>query len=321
MPFTPSTAPAGVGTPVGPVAFQTNLIGTWTNQALPNSTNGEGSTDNPLSYNVMPLPQGDSYILKNFKLFETVEFNGDSAVAPPAVAPNRGAGTLQAPTAIFYEQNVEFAERPAEDQKSLRKGGVVHVENGAWLNRADSTPALSGPYPPPPGDGIKISDNANLIAKQMSVPHGNSILALGTVDDVVAGSPDIAVADTTPTPAGLDLSPYTTKLDNPDNYQNPDPDLTADPNIPIRTALGLIKPTHFLHWSVDTTGTGFTVNIPFEQRSAKVVKYAAAYWLLSQDGTNFPWLAYSQNIVLEISIQGTTYCFPHWTTNVVTRNS
>ena len=31
--------------------FQTNLIGTWTNQALPNAQNGEGSQANPLSYN------------------------------------------------------------------------------------------------------------------------------------------------------------------------------------------------------------------------------------------------------------------------------
>lgn len=301
----------------GLAEFQTLLIGCWANQELPNSD--KGGQDQPLSYCVMPLPQtapqngeNNGYILKNFTLYEFVQFNNFANVALPATAPNRGADVLQVPTAVFYEQQVHFAEGPGI-------GKIVHAENGAWLNLATDT-VQNGPYPPnfpepnPPNDDKSI-------AKQMSVPHGNSILALGTYDDPASGAPTIDSADVIPTPAGLNTQPYETLLNQPDNYQNPQPDLTANVNGVISTAIGIIDPTSFIHWAVDSTNNGFTVNIPFENRQAKVVKYVAEYWLLSEDGETYPWLAYSQNIVMEITIGGTAYRFPHWTTNVVTKVS
>ena len=80
-------------------SFQLALRRTWSNEALPGAPNGEGSPDNPLSYNVMPLPQGSSatgYVLKNCRVSEIVRFNQDNTadpnvVAVPTTAPNRGA--------------------------------------------------------------------------------------------------------------------------------------------------------------------------------------------------------------------------------------
>lgn len=290
------------------------LRGTWTNQALPNARNGEGSTDNPLSYNVMPLPQGTSYILKNFTLYETVQFEGNTDVSLPATAPNRASASLQVPTALFYEQQVFFAEGPG-------KGTTVHVENGAWLNMR-SGQKLVGPYATIVLDKKNKQPPAITIAKQMSVPHGNSILALGSFSRPTAGAPKIPNAGSVlPTPAGLDTTPYKTKLDNPSNYQNPQPNLTLNPNKPLQLAVKLIRPNSYISWDVSTGNQGQTMNIPFEQRAANVTAYAASYWLLSTDkGKTYPYLAYTQNITMLLTIGGKQYTFPHVTSNVVTKS-
>lgn len=310
--------------PHGLNQFQNLLIGAWKNQPLPNATNGEGGTENPLSYNVMPLPQDPpDYILKNFTYYEIVEFESNNDIALPATAPNRGGVSLQVPTALFYDQQVYFADGPGKSQ-------IVHVENGAWLNLATGK-KLVGPYPPPnippkPGSGIVLDDPNKqppniTIAKQMSIPHGNSILALGSFSEPQDGAPSIPDAPSVlPTPAGLDTSPYTTKLDQQDNYQNPLPDLTANTDKPLQTAVDLIKPDKYINWNVSTGNQGQTMNIPFEQRAANVTGYTASYWLLSNDGgASYKYLAYTQNISMQFTINGTHYNFPHVTSNVVTK--
>ena len=170
--------------------FQSLLVGTWENQHFPGSAYG-GQAD-PLSYNVMPLPQtppqgqqDTGYILKNFRYYETQKFNSNNDVASAALAPNRGGDSLQAPVALFYEQQVRFAQGPGVGQ-------TVHVENGAWLN-LQYAENLVGPYPPPPGSNIVgIPSPSNVaIAKQVSVPHGNSIIALGGEVTASSGAPTI----------------------------------------------------------------------------------------------------------------------------------
>jgi len=302
--------------PGGLNQFQEILIGTWSNMPLPNASNGEGGTDNPLSYNVMPLPQNPpNYILKNFTYYETVRFESNNDVALPATAPNRGSDKLQVPTALFYDQQVYFADGPGT-------GSIVHVENGAWLNIRTGD-KLVGPY----GPGIVLQDpnqqpSTITIAKQMSVPHGNSILALGSFTEPKAGPLSIPDAPSVlPTPAGLDISSYDQILNKDSDYQNPFPDLTANTNKPLQTAVKLINPTHYIEWHVSTANQGHAINIPFEQRAANVTAYAASYWLLSADGGgSYPYLAYTQNITMMFIIKGEHYTFPHVTSNVVTRN-
>lgn len=331
----------------GPNAFQSLLLAPdqstqiWSNQALPNATSGEGSETNPLSYNVMPLPQAatsdppspspDGFILKNFSYYERIQFTGGgdtSANIPiPAGAPNRGEGTLQIPFALFYDQRVRFAEGPGI-------GTTVHVENGAWLN-LESGPAVTGPYPDFMVDSPNQQPADRTIAKQMSVPHGNSILALGSFSGPTAvPSGGLAIADASlavlPTrlqPPGPDVSTekYTATLDGSDDYENPSPDLTANPLAPLQQAVGLIQPTHYYLWSVDSGNSGQVVNIPYETTASDVTSYQATYWLLSTDGgQTFDYLAYVQviNMTFTIPDSGGTpvrYNFPHVTANVVTR--
>jgi hypothetical protein len=134
--------------------FQCMLIGSWSNEydklshadreKLFQKRKDDGKTV-PLSYNVMPLPQVDpqtprnsadkygGFILKNFAFTETIRFNGaaksddpahndPAALAVIAGAPNRGGSYTQFAHAVFYDQQVKFAEGPAD-------GEIVHVEN------------------------------------------------------------------------------------------------------------------------------------------------------------------------------------------------
>jgi hypothetical protein len=322
--------------------FQQQLMGTWTNQTLPGST--RGGTDDPLSYNIMPLPQKSpsptgsagysGFILKNFTYFETVRFNSNNdtagEVALSVLAPNRDTTYQQDSRALFYSQQVHFAEGPGAT--GANASSVVHVENGAWLYLYSAAQPI-GPYGTQGAESgpIEPQDPKVTIAKQMSVPHGNSILALGSFDGVVSGAPTIPSASfpsptPLPPPAAASTEIYKTLLNTPDNYQNPQLDYTADWNLPLQQAVEILKPNAYIHWQVQTEqiagfdGKGSVSNIPFEAKNADVTDYSSEYWLLSTDGgLNFDYLVYTQDIVMDVNIGGTKYSFPHGTANTLTR--
>ncbi|MER5263247.1 heme-binding protein [Actinosynnema sp. NPDC002837] len=308
--------------------FQQLLIGTWTNQDLPGT--GKGGPNSPYSYNVMPLPQQSpqngmdlGYILKNFTYYETIVFKGMDDVASPVEAPNRGGTYQQSPYVLFYDQQIRFAEGPGINT-------IVHEENGAWLHLQTEKQQI-GPYPYPtdnpatePGEP-EPQPPTQTICKQISVPHGVSVLALGYSKDGLF-APLIPDADPPlPTPGGLDTSVYDDTLTDQGNYQNPQPALTKQITLPLQAAiLDLIGAGHgisdYIHCQVDTGNGGAVMNIPFEKGKAALTGYAADYWLMSLDGgTNYDILAYTQRIVLDLVIRDNHYTFPHPTSNVLTR--
>lgn len=340
--------------------FQEELVGEWENVNFPGHKVG-GDTD-PLSYNIMPLPETspkapDGYILKNFKFTERLRFNNCDPMTTLAIgaeAPNRGGLISQNCRAIFYEQQVKFAEGPA-GPANPKGAQVVHVENGAWLWLPIYV-QQDGPFPPNP-DAQKVQDDLQqpsdvAIAKQIAIPHGNSVLALGSFDTIaerggegvcrsnprIPGSPVIPdAASPYPTPAipVLNGPPppkgnlnayknYTTKKDTVADFQNPHPHLTQCPNAPLQHAVELIKPESFMHWKVTTlplqNGTGHVTNIPFEERRSNVTAYTAEYWMLFKEKAKY--LAYSQTIQMVLSIaqngKQVKYVFPHVTCNTVT---
>ncbi|HEX6352894.1 heme-binding protein [Actinophytocola sp.] len=310
--------------------FQQKLIGTWTNQSLPGTNKGD--KDDPYSYTVMPLPQQSpqqganlGYVLKNFTYFETIVFNGPDAVTAPAAAPNRGGGYQQIPFVLFYDQQIRLAEGPDI-------GAIVHEENGAWLHLTTGKQQV-GPYlyPPTnpvfePGHPIPQSPERTM-CKQISVPHGVSVLALGSFEECT-GEPKIPVAPSVlPTPDDIDTSPYGAVLNTPDNYQNPRPELTQQINLPLQNAIEDLAAaghavSNYIYCRVESTNGGTVVNIPFEQRKAALAGYNAEYWLLSFDGgQNYDILAYTQRILLDIVVGENRYTFPHPTSNVLTRST
>lgn len=343
--------------------FQQQLVGDWRNIKFGTNDDGVsvGGDDNPLSYNIMPLPQRSDpygYILKNFKYHEKLHFNNDKVDATLAVAaraPNRGGQVNQDARALFYEQQVMFAEGPDKDK-------VVHVENGAWLWLPRYI-QQTGPYPAgAPGNEVSdaLQQQSDMtVAKQISVPHGNSILALGNFDTVpgpdgagpwrgvskISGSPVIsdgappypAPAVSEPVPDGTPITPvltsilnadqrYSTLRASPNDYENPHPQLTQYPNRPLQEAVAIIKPDAFMHWRVTTEplqgGKGVVTNIPFEREVSRVKDYFAEYWLLFKDTKKY--LAYIQTILMVLKIPSKEtervkeYVFPHVTCNTVT---
>jgi hypothetical protein len=343
-------------------AFQCLLIGTWTNDPKLEREH------KPLSFNVMPLPQVTSqpgrpagptyggFILKNFTFTETIRFNGSimkndppehidrQALAIVASAPNRGGSYTQAAHAVFYDQLVHFAEGP-------RKGHVIHVENGAWLHFGSEAQQV-GPYGPNTFPGQILAQPPYItIAKQISVPHGNSVLALGSVDlndrdkfkDDLTGNkvntifpgppviPDAFVPYPVPAETATQpyVDPYALVLTSPE-FENPNPHWTLNPNFPLQKAIEIIKPKCHIHWRVTTEpllgDRGSVTNVPFEERKSKVTAYWADYWLLSQDEKTFDYLAYTQTIIMEMEvliedINGDKvfrrFVFPHVTSNTV----
>lgn len=363
--------------------FQSLLIGTWKNAPPLIYTDPVAKRTVPLSYNVMPLPQVlppasrpapgyGGFILKNFTFTETIRFNGcvkkglpaqyvdQEALAVSASAPNRGGTYTQLSRALFYAQQIRFAEGPEGPRPASPDGDIVHVENGAWLHLGSEPQIISpfGPAPQIPGPVLNQPPYAT-IAKQISVPHGNSVLALGNVDlydenhfsanpagtsaaTVIPHAPSIADAIAPyPTPSDIVAPPhvdaYATKLVLPlPDYENPDPAWTLNPNYPLQLALKIIQPNAYIHWRVTTQPlftspsaflqSGSVTNIPFEDHKARVTDYWADYWLLSKDsGKKFDYLAYTQTMLMEMKVSldgGRTfkaYIFPHVTSNTVQR--
>jgi hypothetical protein len=302
-------------------------------------------------------PGYGGFVLKNFTFTETIRFNGanltdnpmhrdPAALAIIAGAPNRGGGYTQFSHAVFYDQQVRFAEgpegptgalvNPANKAKGL--GNVVHVENGAWLHLQSQHQHL-GPYLLDKKNGpwvyrTKLPQPPYItIAKQIAVPHGNSVLALGNFDIVGSayGKPIVkfpgapAIPDAfVPYPAPADIitgkhtNPYDRVINPPADYENSNPEWTWNANEPLQIAVKKINPTSFIHWQVTTLplpgGNGIVTNIPFEDRKAKVTEYWADYWLLStdpkfdpdhpekNDDVQYDYLVYNQTILMEMDI-------------------
>jgi hypothetical protein len=326
--------PMASTTVTGPLQY---LIGTWTNQPLAGS--GSGGPYDPYSYNLMILPQVDpsspaGYILKSMPYYEEITFT-----AVHGSAANRGGLGTQVSYAILYEQRVYISAGPAKDM-------LVHFENGIW-GYLDDQQQLLGPY----GDGEGPNLGNEVIAaskpptqeyplfKQISVPHGNSVLACGRFASG-DGAPAIGMpqqvtpfitdqappfAPNQPLPAGFDLCAYGTQ-----SVGNPIPDFTLNPNLPLSNALaaaGANKVANYIEISVDSTnGGGGLTNIGFEQQHCDVLQYSATYWLeMLQGSSEYTQLQYSQTIMMQIPItlEGgdgpTNVIFPHITTNTLTR--
>ncbi|MGV2121859.1 heme-binding protein [Agrobacterium vitis] len=308
------------------------LIGTWTNQNI--GASGRGGPENPFSYNLMTLPQSPTadpsdptqspfgYILKSMSYYEEITFS-----AIHGTAANRGGTGSQISHALLYEQRVYISDGPAKDM-------LVHFENGIW---GFLTPAAQelGPYGD--GDGDGDGEAAGLqtfgtvppelhynIFKQISVPHGNSVLACGTVDasPVRQGSPVIGPPPQVLPAGNIDTGVYTRQ-----SVQNLNPVYAQNPNQPLMDALVVSLPIkQFVQLDVNSDqGGGAVANINYEQERADVTQYYATYWIEDTGNGQFDQLQYSQTIMLKIPIvlkpgdAPTEITFPHITTNTLTK--
>ncbi|MEP3654259.1 MAG: heme-binding protein [Litorimonas sp.] len=261
----------------GPYFPINKLVGTW-----------NSPSDTPTGYNVMPVPAGnkqmqtsvnsDDWLNKNFYYFEEMTFTA------PGEAPNRGQLFQQGCYGIAYEQRVYFAPnttglgglvyQPAVATE--KENALVHYENGLWLHsqfeaQPEAAYGETLPFPPlDPNTGQPIATPkppTNPIVKQVSVPHGNSILALGNVTNI-DGLPSHNVG-------ALDERPFS--LDS----TIPNPALVLQAAVDELAAMsGKTYKTTFLSVSTDAASGGSVTNIPFEVGNADVSGYAMDLWII-----------------------------------------
>jgi hypothetical protein len=208
--------------------------------------------------------------------------------------PNRGVerqtrtNLNQKIVTLDYEQVVE--QIAAEDMPisglAGSPGAAIHHEPGLFLNI------------------LNFQTNGNDIARLGTIPHGNSVLAMGksfTVD----GPPIIAPVDVLPIGVSPDinspyLSPYKHFHDNPFrgifDVLNPHGLLAAavPPNVVRTTVLDLST----------KTDTGGISNIPFIVDQANTTEMNSIFWILEldemdDDGKPVFLLQYMQVVMLE----------------------
>lgn len=261
---------------LGPLAV---LIGTWV------STPQNG-------YNVMPIPQAtakNGFILKNHSFYEEITF---SAIADKVA--NRGGKDEQDAYTLFYEQRVYFSDGPQKDK-------LVHAENGAWLHLIKTYQGEGavqfGRMPAPPAlNPIPPQDPETEIVKQVSVPHGNSILANGSVKHL-CGAPEIPDVNALPVnaPAGFDEAYGENIPGNPN----------INPNAVLQETLKLTpeKILNTVFIDVDTARQGNVVNIPYIRSHINVSGFSNQMWLEYLESGEVQ-MQYTQNITLDFPQDG-----------------
>ena len=256
------------------------LPGTW--EGLP----GHG-------WNMIALPFAGGEF--NYRLLlnqydETLKFNlVDKAV------PNRGIGredgetvqTDQFIATLDYEQTI--TQTAAADQpESGQAGGAdlpIHHEPGLWLHMVN-----------------EITDGLD-IARLATIPHGDSVLALGR-SGMIDGPPTIPLVNALPEGVNQNvdenayLEPYRFFRDHPfQGVFNP-----TDPTALLQVALNNVEVKQTTILAVDSTlASGGIVNIPFIVRQANAAQMKSTFWIeeLEGEGEGKYQLQYAQVVNLE----------------------
>lgn len=235
--------------------------------------------------------------------YETITFTPLGAVVP-----DRGASEILNIVGLEYSLRVS----------DLITNEPLHLENGMWLYTDDT----QSPHSP-------------TIVRHATIPHGNSLLALGSWHKK-SGPPAIPVLRTSPMGAPTDppLPGYT------DPYLPPTPSPapgqpsfhTADANEVLREA---IKAQHIVDTVTLTVSTqpgdGGIINIPFIRKNANPTSFNATFWIERVKGSkgagDFDQLQYSQQTNLafikcgsECSDEGNgLIVWPHVNVNTLVR--
>lgn len=226
-------------------------------------------------------------------------------------------------TTIDYEQAV--TQIAAADSPATHLAGGkdldIHHEPGLFLNMHN-----------------KKTNNID-IARLATVPHGDSVLALGK-SDTINGAPKIPKASAMPLFTTTDinnpyLSPYKTFVDAPFKGTVKAPGFPGfspiDANVLLRLANASVKIKKTTVLPFDTTlETGGIVNIPFIVKQANAVEMQSTFWIqeldqVDEDGSPVLRLQYTQTVMLDFfksrSKKGKLIRWPHISINTLTKLS
>ena len=313
------------------------LRGTWVSQAQ--------------GWNLIALPlsaPGEFRLLMN-QYGETLSFNGpDKGVPNRGVTPDPG-GKTQDPNdethqlidAISYEQVVVQKEVEDFPVSNLREknGNPIHHEPGFFLQFLNHIPVGHTEE-----DGEEDGEEVELkIARLATIPHGNSVLAMGTVQSNIDGAPKISDENALPERINTDvqnnpyLAPYKHFEDNrffgnvPRTVAGFPGFFPTNANAILQFANpgDLVKRTTILHFDTKFRNaqlTGIPIsNIPFVTREADTTEVHATFWVmeLHKSDESAPTefiMQYSQTVYLEFfssDVPGKRIRWPHVSINTL----
>jgi len=283
--FNPNTqrgAASAINIDLGPL---TELQGRWVGEAN-------------MGWNVISVPSVDGFA------FEVIPYREELTFTPVVVALNRGpidANKQQEDqfiTGLMYEQLIystcktEYCKSRGFGELIDGKPNVIHAETGFFLyvhNFHEDFP----------------------IARLATVPHGNSVLALGTFETKVPPTNDffdkVSVLPTRVDGRQLPLD-YHDKITRQPQFPNVFDQL--NPNSFLRSTLGNSKIQRMTTLKMSTKNeSGGILNIPFIQHNINTTFMDAIFWietLETDDGRQKLQLQYSQSINLVFPSGGTT---------------
>jgi hypothetical protein len=276
--FRPGLRLAGVVDSLGLLA---DLAGTWI---------GTG-------FNLISLPDFDSrppstgpapFRLKLNATVEILEFNPVGAAVPNRGATQGSSGQK--------DINI-FALRYLQRITDAVTHEPLHIEPGLWLN----VPKTEFPALPP------------TVVRQGTIPHGNSLLAVGSAFLSPTGLPIFDVADSTPVKNPNTPPPLTAAYLAPFNNPPLPPGFTLpfvkNPNLALQQAIKGQKITRTVVLVISTATpqgvpaaqVGGIVNMPFDIVNANATRLDAVFWIETvqqPDGSTFLQLQYTQTVIL-----------------------
>lgn len=274
-----------------------HLPGTWTNT---DALRGRG-------WNMIALPHVSGEFKFNYRLLvnqynEILKFTvADKGVKNRGISRKNGTySKTQVTVALDYEQTTRQSAAADFPPTDLAGGDClpIHHEPGLWLLQ------------------LNEAEPHNRLARLASIPHGNSVLAIGSSSESNT-PPEIPKINGSPTGVHLDdkdayLAPYFHFRDNhfkgktsDPRYQGADPAFEGfNPLAPaelLRNAIpGTIKRTTELRVSTRFE-TGGIVNTPFIETQADASELSSIFWIVESvvDGVDKLYLQYLQIVTID----------------------
>ena len=295
---------------LGPLA---NLIGVWENAPAPANTPSTG-------WNVIMVPsKANGFKLEVIPYTEVLEFKPVLIAAANKGPFDGNTEEVQHLVGLMYNQKINSLCNTQCDDPDLKAPNVIHMETGLFLNVKDFNTQAGLENP----NGLVLD-----FARLATIPHGNSVLAIGQTRLVpnfgpasikdISGLPE-PVSDFDSFQLG-----YTSGIENPAGRPFPVfPDM--NPNQFLSTTINGEKFKNVWEITMDTgNATGGVLNIPFIQNNVTTSQVSASFWIEEMaDGT---WqLQYSQFIYLLFPGHGANgkpiqVKWPHTTINTMRRS-
>jgi hypothetical protein len=270
-----------------------NLKGTWTGAPF-------------MGWNVIsvPGPKPDGFILEVIPYEETLSFT------PVVSAGNRGPFVKgkeqnQVITGLLYEQTItSVCGTSFCKERGFKKGTIIHAERGMFLN-------------------VQNFNEGFNVARLSTIPHGNSLLALGKSSAAVPKNNNFfGSTSSLPFPVGLGYGEDQFLHAQFKEFNQ------VDPNTFLRKTLGDQKVLAMTTLNFSTKNNGGILNIPFIEQHINTTMFDATFWVQKIKGStpgqrDFMQLQYTQTINLVFPATGDPAMinWPHVTINTLTKTA